>query len=59
MAPVTRDKKEQRIASLMEMGVSRASAKAALRAKSWQTDEVRPSGNGASVHLLHGVILIC
>jgi len=42
MAGPSRDKREKRIASLMEMGVTRAAAKAALRAKSWQTDEVGP-----------------
>lgn len=41
MTAIPRDKREKRIASLMEMGVTRAAAKAALRAKGWQTEEVR------------------
>lgn len=40
MTSLSRDKREKRIASLMEMGVSRPAAKAALRAKDWQTEEV-------------------
>ena len=40
MASVSRDQREKRIASLVEMGVSRAAAKAALRANAWRTDEV-------------------
>lgn len=44
MAGISRDKKEKRIASLMEMGVSRAAAKAALRAKGWETEEVSTNG---------------
>lgn len=40
MTALSRDKREKRIASLVEMGVTRAAAKAALRAKSWQADEV-------------------
>lgn len=40
MVSLSRDQREKRIASLVEMGVSRAAAKAALRANAWRTDEV-------------------